>query len=90
MDIRIEYDGKYPCLCMGHLKVYINDTIYDFGKFCLTSGGSIHRNDDWDMWATQGKWAIEEFPPNFPNEFKDDVINKVNEEIPHGCCGGCI
>lgn len=55
MEIRIEYDGKYPCLCMGHLIVWIDDVKWDFGRYSLSSGGHIHRNDNWDMWATEGE-----------------------------------
>lgn len=39
--IKIEYDGKYPSLCMGHLIVWIDDVKWDFGKFCLSSGGRV-------------------------------------------------
>lgn len=90
MNIKIEYDGKYPCLCMGHLIVWIDDVKWDFGRYCLSSGGSIHRNEHWDMWATEGEWSIDEFPKGFPDELKELVLLKINEEIPHGCCGGCI
>lgn len=90
MEIKIEYDGKYPCLCMGHLIVWIDDVKWDFGRYSLSSGGHIHRNENWDMWATEGEWSIDEFPKDFPNELKELVLLKINEEIPHGCCGGCI
>ena len=36
--IEIKYNGEYPCLCMGHLEVWINDVYYDFGEYCLTGG----------------------------------------------------
>jgi hypothetical protein len=90
MNIRIEYDGKYPCLCMGHLIVWIDDVKWDFGRYSLSSGGHIHRNENWDMWTTEGDWFIDEFPQGFPEELKKLVLLKINEEIPHGCCGGCI
>lgn len=90
MEIKIKYDGKYPCLCMGHLIVYINGIKWDFGNYSLLSGGRICRNEDWDMWAEQGEWSICDFPAGFPEELKEIVVAKVNEKIPHGCCGGCI
>ena len=52
MNIKIEYDGKYPCLCMGHLVVWIDDVKWDFGSYSLSSGGNIHRDADWNMWAS--------------------------------------
>lgn len=90
--IKIVYDGKYPCLCMGHLKVYINDKEWDFGTSSLSSGGCIVHDSDWNMWAEHGEWSIydECWPNGFPEEYKKLVLNKINEKIPHGCCGGCI
>ena len=91
-EIKIEYDGKWPCLCMGHLKVFIGETSYDFGNYVLNSGGGIHRNEDWDMWTTEGPWGIdeEEIPKDFPKDRIDDLLKVINDTIPHGCCGGCI
>ena len=90
MKIRIEYDGKYPCLCMGHLIVWIDDVKWDFGRYSLSGNGRIHRDEDWNMWASEGEWSIDEYPEGFPEELKEIVLSKINEEIPHGCCGGCI
>lgn len=91
-DIKIEYDGRYPNLCRGHLVVWIDGVAWDFGKYILHSGGDIMRDDEWNMWATEGLWDIddEDFPEGFPMEYKYDVINEINSEIAHGCCGGCI
>ena len=49
--IKIEYDGKFPNLCSGHLKVWIDDVLYDFGIYALISGGHIvgGSHTDWDM-----------------------------------------
>lgn len=92
MNIRIEYDGKRPCLCMGHLIVWIDNKKWDFGSNVLKSGGEIKRDDDCNMWAEQGEWSIYQdcWPKDFPEEYKNLVIETINEEIPHGCCGGCI
>ena len=90
--IRIEYDGDFPCLCMGHLKVYIGETLYDFGKYTLSSGGGICNNGNWDMWTIEGPWHIDEdlIPKNFPKDCIDDLLSEINSTIPWGCCGGCI
>ena len=47
-NIEIKYDGKYPCLCMGHLIVIVDGIEYDFGECCLDSGGSVRFDEDWD------------------------------------------
>lgn len=85
MNIKIEYDGEYPCLCSGTLIVYIK---YVFPEYCLNSGGSI--GFSWDYNVTKGPWTITKWPKDFPENLKDKVLEKVNNEIPWGCCGGCI
>lgn len=90
MDIRVEYDGKCPNLCSGHLIVYIDNDVYDFGEYVLISGGCVRRDADWNMWTEKGEWSIDHFPDNFPEEYKEATIKAINEQIPHGCCGGCM
>lgn len=90
MKIEIKYDGKWPCLCMGHLTVVIDGKEWDFGKYVLISGGSVVRNDEGDFDVSEGPWSIKEWPKGFPEDLKETVIEKVNEEIRPGCCGGCI
>lgn len=89
--IRIEYNGDYPCLCMGHLKVYIDDTLWDFGKHSLSSGGNVLGGQpDWDFEVDTGPWDIVYWPDGFPEDMKEAVLQEVNGNIPLGCCGGCI
>ena len=89
-DIKIKYDGAYPCLCMGHLEVWVDGKFYDFGKYCLSSGGECYF-DDYDNGITlDGDWSICRFPNNFPMELEEDLLEVINREITHGCCGGCL
>lgn len=88
--IAVEYDGEYPNLCGGTLKVTINRKKFKFPPFCLSSGGCVNFSPDWDAEVGEGPWTITDWPKNFPNELKDLVIDVVNQEIPHGCCGGCV
>lgn len=90
MNIEIKYDGRFPNLCSGHLIVIIDDIPWDFGEYCLVSGGHICRNEEWDMWAESGPWEVSDWPKNFPEDLKESVLATINEEIPWGCCGGCI
>ena len=87
--IEIQYDGKYPCLCMGHLIIFVDGVKYDFDSFRLISGGTTGFTKDGDEFVEEGLWDVD-FPDNFPDEFKDDVIREINLKIPHGCCGGCL
>lgn len=92
-DIKVIYDGKWPCLCMGHLKINIDGILWDFGTHALSSGGHIEHDGYFNNWETySGEWTIDDYswPKDFPEDMKKAVLDKVNEEIPWGCCGGCI
>lgn len=91
-EIKIKYDGKWPCLCSGHLEVWIGEKYFDFGSHVLCSGGRICRNENWDMWAERGPWYldIEDYPKDFPKDRQKDLVSIINEKIEWGCCGGCI
>ena len=85
----VSYDGKYPCLCMGTLIIKVNNKTYSL-KDVMISGGSICRNEDWDMWETYGDWKVDlkEYPELEP--YKEEITRVVNENVRQGCCGGCI
>ena len=89
--IEIAYDGSYPNLCRGELIVTINDEKeWIFPDYCLSSGGDVSFDDDWNEDVTEGEWSIEEWPKNFPEDKKEAVLEAVNETVPFGCCGGCV
>lgn len=88
----VSYTGQYPCLCMGVLTLEIDGVKHTFGmnqefpKF-WSSGGWITE----DYCARQEEWNID--VEDIPEQFRDlapkiDVI--FNENVKHGCCGGCI
>lgn len=93
LDIKIQYDGEYPSLCMGHLIVWINGKKWDFGNYVLESGGHLTYEDGR---VVKGEWSIPDncwdncWPEGFPEKYKKQVLSKINQEIPHGCCGGCL
>lgn len=85
----VSYDGKWPCLCYGTLTIKVNEKLYRFNN-AMISGGHICCGTDWDMWAEEGDWKInlEEHPEL--ETYKEEIENVVNENVVHGCCGGCI
>lgn len=85
----ISYDGEYPCLCMGTLCIEVNGKTYSF-RNAMISGGSVMHNEDWDMWAEQGEWEIDLFEHPELEPYKEEITRVVNENVPQGCCGGCI
>ena len=90
--LKIKYDGGYPNLCSGHLLVYIGKKEYDFGYYALESGGNVWFDKDWYEHVEEGNWILNEaqIPKNFPKDRVQELIELINKEIPHGCCGGCV
>lgn len=85
----ISYDGKYPNLCSGTLVFSVNDKEYSI-KYGLVSGGGINFFED-NYYVSSGPWSIE--PSSFPEELKpyfEEITDMINENIPYGCCGGCV
>ena len=91
MKIEIEYDGGYPNLCRGNLVVVVNGKRWDFPDYCLNSGGGVTFDEEWSEHVAEGPWwSVDEWPEGFPQELQRDVLAAINDEIPHGCCGGCV
>lgn len=89
----ISYDGKWPTLCMGTLVVEKDGKQYSM-KYVLESGGSCGFNKDYsESYIYKDKWSV--CKNDLPKELQNDVDVKeitelVNENIPYGCCGGCL
>lgn len=84
----IEYDGSYPNLCSGTLIIKVGGKEWKL-KHVLQSGGYVTFDDNWCEDVGSGPWSIK-FPDDFPEKYKDYITEKVNEEVPWGCCGGCV
>lgn len=87
---KIEYDGSYPNACRGNLVVVVNEKRWEFPRYCLSSGGSVWFDANWMEHIESGPWSVSEWPKNFPKEYRNAVVEAINEEIPCGCCGGCV
>lgn len=86
----VSYDGDFPNLCSGTLVLAIDGKEIEFPGYCLSSGGSVSFTEDWDEIVASGEWSITEFPEGFPEELKAEAVQLVNDNIPSGCCGGCV
>lgn len=88
----VSYDGKWPSLCHGTLVLSIDGNIVSCGS-CLSSGGNVTYDDEWNFTVTDGDWDVE-FDNiehlNLTDNEKRLIISIVNENVPQGCCGGCI
>jgi len=90
MNIKIEYDGKYPNLCSGSLIVIIDGTRWVFPDYCMSSGGSVSFDEDWNEDVTSGEWSISDWPDGFPDNLQMAVEEAINIQVSEGCCGGCL
>ena len=92
----IEYDGAFPNLCSGTLKVVTSmglplvEKVWVFPSHCLSSGGGVWFDDDYMEHVDHGEWSVTDWPDEFPEELRGAVEDMVNLEIPQGCCGGCV
>ena len=93
----IDYNGKWPCLCMGTLTLKINGKFVRFGmqekydKFWESGGECGFRGDYTDEYINEDEWIIN--TDDLPDEYKkyaEEIYIVFNENVPYGCCGGCI
>lgn len=60
------------------------------------SGGSVVFDEDWNdsVWSGKWEWSVPEYKlKELPKEIvenKDLVMKIFNENVPFGCCGGCV
>lgn len=87
----ISYNGTYPCLCHGELTVMLDSGEITKIVHPCASGGHICASDDYsDMWAEYGPWEESYGLDGYSEEDKKLVVDWFNENVEHGCCGGCI
>lgn len=84
----VSYDGKYPNLCSGTLTIDVDGEKMEI-QDALTSGGCVWFDDDWNEHVESGAWAVNDLP-DWAKPHREEIETLVNENIPFGCCGGCI
>ena len=84
----VSYDGEYPNLCSGQLVLKINGQVRVLPRYCLSSGGSVWFDNDWDEHVETGSWSID--LPEDLEPLRKEIEECINENIPYGCCGGCV
>lgn len=95
----ISYTGKGPNLCSGVLTLEVDGVKYSFGsergceykKFWESGGwcGFVGDNDDED--GETAPWVIDVSAlPECLQPYAYEIGNVFNENVPYGCCGGCL
>lgn len=90
----VSYDGRWPNLCAGQLTVKIGNKKYTLPSHLFASGGSVSFDKDWNENVTEGEWFVsdcylKDCEP-IVKEHIDAIIRVMNENVKHGCCGGCV
>lgn len=100
-DIKfVKYTGAYPNLCSGTVFLEVDGEPVVIQPYHLTSGGSC----GWDPeYIDRGPWTLKRpkgmlewdafvLPQEtrFTEEELDYIEHLINENVEHGCCGGCI
>ena len=98
----VSYDGKYPYLCSGKLILEIDDEQVTFGDYdwntkkgnirFWSSGGSCGFTSNYeDSYVNKGKWYIdvEDIPEKY-RQYANEIDEVFNDNVPWGCCGGCL
>lgn len=95
----VSYTGDYPHLCGGTLTLKIDGEEYKFGnslneptnhpKFWKTGGSCGFSGHN--SYVGHDEWIIN--PEMLPEEIRcyaDKIAEIFNENVEHGCCGGCL
>jgi len=99
----VSYTGKYPNLCRGVLTVKINGELVSFGNEWSAENGIIP--DFPPFWTSGGNmvdsktnpwkiscWVNLDRSDTYPDDISDmlpEILRVMNENVEHGCCGGC-
>lgn len=83
----VSYNGEYPNLCHGTLVVKIDGKQIEIPPYYIVSGGCVtYDNGDFDI--EYGAWEVD--VPESLIEYQEEIERVMNENVPFGCCGGCI
>jgi hypothetical protein len=103
MEIKfISYTGQYPTLCSGLLTLEIDGvqktfgysyescTKADYEKFWY-SGGRVGFKRNGNSYIDKDEWQLNDrYLPDDLKPYGEQLIKVFNDNVRHGCCGGCL
>lgn len=95
----ISYKGKKPKLCLGQLKVEIDDETVTFGPddsnskyplFWKTGGFCTYdyKGDKPAIFTGDWKFDVNRIPNKY-QQYAEELCKVFRENVQVGCCGGC-
>ena len=57
------------------------------------SGGRVSFDKEWNADVSDGPWKISSEKPDYQEEIWNalpEILSVMNENVPFGCCGGCV
>ena len=86
----VSYDGHFPNLCIGTLNLKLNGEQKSLTDV-LSSGGICRYHEDNSVEREYGEWSIiQDKLPDWAKPYQREILDLVNKNVPHGCCGGCL
>lgn len=88
----ISYESSAYALCLGTLTLEVDGQTYTFGqkgehRSFWNSGGRI----DSKYKVHHGEWEINyKYLPEELRKYATEIDILFNNNVEHGCCGGCI
>ena len=96
----VSYTGEYPNLCRGILTLKIDNKEVTFGStyngndydsFWYSGGNCGFINNYTESYVNHSKWEYDEdYLPKEFRQYKDEIMDCFNANVPYGCCGGCL
>lgn len=93
--LRVKIDDKMVSFSDSYIDE--DDPEYDpnVSNYCSfwASGGNVSFDEDYMEDVTKGPWQPGWNEDDYPEEIKEllpQLLELFNENVPYGCCGGCV
>ena len=89
IDGKLVSFGKY---FLGEKGKTDDTNVPNYRAFWIT-GGWVKFYDDWEEDVGEGDWKACWKDEDYPKEIAEllpRLLELFNENVPHGCCGGCV
>ena len=91
----VRIDGKlvsFGQYCLDEKGKTDDKGVKNYPEFWCT-GGSVFFDEDWGDIVIHGPWRASWREKDYPKkilELLPKLLKLFNDNVPHGCCGGCV